>query len=183
MVDGDMEFVSTQGQYGWIAFDNSGNPLSVLYATGGQCTSGVRCLVANGTTNYLGWYMAPKTGNIQVSLKVKPSSGKCADVIVYSLDINNQTAMGDAILPMAAAPDATGWCTFQGTASNLAGKIPALQVTVATPSTPSAILDDAVITPMGTQLRGSSIVQRALSAEEAARLRAFAAYIRSHWIN
>jgi hypothetical protein len=124
LADGDFELSivsSPGGQYGWLGFEENGNPVNIGAETGGLCKSGLRCgrvpgdsiLFARGTA-------APGEVEHRASIWLKPVSEgpdpagnkpcELADVRALACDSFDQLERLDP----APAPTADGWCEISG---------------------------------------------------------------------
>ncbi len=145
--DGDFELTGRSGQMPWVAFGNNGQA-TLNYATGGQCWSGVRCASLAKSGSMVGYIATPPTGSVDVSIKVKGTTGKCTDATIAIFDQSQQGGQS-SLQPAAPTPDATGWCTYRGTMKGFANLQPVLYVS--TKADAGIIVDDAIALPIDGQ--------------------------------
>jgi len=110
LVDGDFEFTSSNGQFGWRAI--AGNAQSGLVReTGGLCRSGVTCGVMTKGTELLALGAAPPGQSMEVSLWVKPPVPDCSTTAVSLISCTGvfPTTLA-SVPPVDFAPDSSGWC-------------------------------------------------------------------------
>ena len=178
MIDGDFELTGRSEQMPWVTFTNSGQS-TLDYATGGKCKSGVRCASIASGTELIGYFASPKTGSMNATLWVRPDSGKCTDVQVVALDLDNQSSQPAAQLSVTNQDPNTGWCNFGGSIPNMAEQQPVLYVSLADNVAGNALIDDGVILPAdGTSSFTRQLVM--LTPQKRARVKFIGDWIRAH---
>jgi hypothetical protein len=145
--DGDFELTGRSGQMPWIAFGNNGQG-TLNYATGGQCYSGIRCASLAKGSAMIGYMASPPTGSVDVTVKVRTQTGKCADVTMAVID-QGENGPQSSLFAGAPTPDGTGWCRYRGTMKGFAKLQPVLYVT--TKADAGILVDDAIAVPLDGQ--------------------------------
>ncbi|MFO0547050.1 MAG: hypothetical protein U0271_01615 [Polyangiaceae bacterium] len=119
LVDGDFELSIVRdfeagGQYGWGAFDASGNVVVLHAETGGLCRTGLHCAVVPAKSVVLGrGASAPNGAANHASIFVKsrdPAKTDCQFGNFYML-FSDSFAVGKK-LKASDAPDAEGYCEY-----------------------------------------------------------------------
>lgn len=127
--DGDFEWTSPfADEYGWWQLPSSATVEEVVI--GPTCKSGVKCarLKKNGSLLGIGVGAAGKPLFASVAVKFEPPEGEasptCDKAELTIMDFGGPGASDpDAdVPPVAAAPDADGWCTLAGTIPGRANK-------------------------------------------------------------
>ena len=119
LVDGDFELTGAEGQYGWRSVSSRGEE-TLARETGGLCRSGVTCGVLTSAADLMAFGAAPRDTEIEVSLWAKPPQADCHRIDVSVIACSAPIILSLAtVLPSADAPDATGWCHYQGRAAKM----------------------------------------------------------------
>jgi hypothetical protein len=160
VLDGDFEFTGRSGQMPWLTFSQRGQQ-SLTFETGGRCISGVRCAkLAPGTVIY-GWLASPASGRFKVSLRAKPTANRCAALSPIVVDFADGVQIA-RIGAAAAAPDASGWCTYAVETDAFTGKQSGIYLEVSDSDANPSLLDDAVAAPVPTPTPGNPIAASGL---------------------
>lgn len=115
LIDGDFELTAGSGQYGWQAISTTA-PASLERETGGLCFSGVTCGVLTGDANLIAFGTAADGVPMEASLRVKHPEGDCGGAGVSVISCTGLSVFpgsGTAVPPVAATPDASGWCEYR----------------------------------------------------------------------
>ncbi|MEB2324033.1 MAG: hypothetical protein OZ921_16090 [Sorangiineae bacterium] len=163
LVDGDFELSSGSGQYGFIAYSAGGQAL-LARETGGLCRSGVTCGVLTSGTSLLGYGAAARGKSLAVTLWAKPPEPDCSLVWVSVTKCNQAFGGSTSVLPVEAAPDATGWCRYEEVLPPM-DEQPCLFVSTAAAAGARTLVDDASL----VAVEGSGAKPRALRAPDPAR--------------
>ena len=188
VLDGDFEFTGRSGQMPWLVFGNSGQG-TLAFATGGACRSGIRCAAVPAGSEMIGWMASPKSGGMNVSLWVKPPSGKCDDLRVSITDMAGSIG-GDIVRSETLRAGTDGWCRFNGDAGNYAGQQPVVYIATANNRVQGPILvDDVVARTLPSTLKKNLAAAPSpgsrpspLDTETLARVRFIGEWLRAHRI-
>jgi hypothetical protein len=144
MVDGDFEWTSASGQYGWRAFDSS-QEVSLARETGGLCRSGVTCGILESGVALLGMAAAPRNKPMLITLYAKPPEPDCGMTRISVLSCTRVSFSSFATVPPTnAAPASNGWCQYRAIAPPL-DEQPCLYVTSYAQDGQRVLIDDASI--------------------------------------
>jgi hypothetical protein len=146
MADGDFELTGRNDQAPWIVFDSSGQT-TLDYDTGGHCRSGIRCASTVAGQFLLGYIASPAQSDFVVRAYAKLDTARCGDALVIVIDLANQSTQ-TIIQPVAPTPDDSGWCSFMGTATNLAYQQPMLYFEIQSSKAKSMIVDQVSALPI-----------------------------------
>jgi len=142
LVDGDFELTGGQGQYGWRSFSPQGEE-TLVRETGGLCRSGVTCGVLTSASDLIAFAAAPRDAQIEVGLWAKPSQPDCDLISVSVISCASLIITSLAtVLPSSAAPDANGWCRYQGVAAKM-DEQPCVYVRANSDPSDRVLLDEA----------------------------------------
>lgn len=168
LVDGDFEWTSGNGQFGWRAVGNAGET-GLGRETGGLCRSGVSCGVLVPGTDLLAMGAAPRDAAVEVALWAKPPSGQCALTSVSLISCTSFTISNlGAVPPVSDTPDAAGWCRHHAIVTKVSYQ-PCLFVSSFADPEARTLVDDASITA-ATGAGSSTIAATAPSADQKARI-------------
>jgi hypothetical protein len=114
LVDGDFEFTSSGGQFGWRAMAG-GAEADLLRETGGLCRSGVTCGVLAPPSTFLAFGAAADGTAMEASFWAKPATPDCGVVSGSVISCSSSFVFNVApIPPVTDTPDASGWCEYRG---------------------------------------------------------------------
>ena len=144
LVDGDFELTGEQGQYGWRSVSPRGEE-TLARETGGLCRSGVTCGVLTSAADLIAFGAAPRDAEIEISLWAKPPQADCHRILVSMISCSSLVIVSLAsVLPSSDAPDATGWCRYEGLATQM-DEQPCLYLRAETASTERVLIDEAFL--------------------------------------
>ena len=150
--DGDFEFSGPRDQMPWIVAAN-GEQQALAFATGGSCSSGVRCARIIRPQILIGVVASPKTEAFRVRLWTRVPGGACDDLSVSLIDLADADILrafdGEAVSDGSDGGAAV--CQFEALVSAAPGR--QLYLTVDTSEarfdrTASVLVDDAVALPV-----------------------------------
>ncbi len=113
LVDGDFEWTSGFGQYGWRA--QSGiSEANLERETGGLCRSGVSCGLLRPGVSFLGYATAAPNKAMEVRVWSKPPIPDCLQTSVTLIQCTTSiVTIVATILQETDAPGADGWCSHK----------------------------------------------------------------------
>lgn len=139
--DGDFEWSSAfADQYGWLY----GPPYSYSFPAatiGAVCRSGVKCVTVPDDKAVIGIGVGAQSSPLSVSVSVRPETGDCTGVDVFLID-SISLAKDVGIPSVSEAPDAAGWCLYQGTVESYPEQVYLL---VDNDTGGPMVVDDAVV--------------------------------------
>ncbi|APR84831.1 Hypothetical protein A7982_10180 [Minicystis rosea] len=143
--DGDFEWYSAfSDQYGWLA---GGSTATLGFGftdvtLGAECRSGIRCAKLAKKRVIAGLAVASEGNKLEVSFWAHVTQGPCSKVGATLIEFSTDLDPNVALHPVAADPDAEGWCRFDSIVDARKGK-PVLMIQNNTAG--DLIIDDAVI--------------------------------------
>ncbi len=147
LMDPDFEWSTGAGQTGWVAMSADGQE-RVDVETGGLCRSGLRCVRIAGSSALYGRATGATSGAAKLLLWAKVPGSACGIVNIYVVRAMTYGVVLDApVSPVTDAPDANGWCRFEGTAPPQPEALGVYVELKPTILNTWAILDDASLQP------------------------------------
>jgi hypothetical protein len=182
LVDGDFEHSIVPegqgGQLGWFAFTTTNLADAYLRGeTGGVCKSGLRCAVLAPGTFLYGRGTSDKDVGLLAGIWAKPPAERpCRVVHPYLVQCNATVITGGDLAPVAAEPDADGWCEYRGAAAPITASMCMVVEAQLLPGE-TALVDAATLLPSDGKAPLPALGP--LGSDRAARLAAVAARIRA----
>ncbi|HEY1959568.1 MAG TPA: hypothetical protein VGH28_28355 [Polyangiaceae bacterium] len=178
MIDGDFELTGRTDQAPWITFDPTQGQVTLDYDTGGHCRSGIRCAVLAAPDVLVGYMGSPMLTNIHVRAYAKVSTGKCSDVDIFAIDLEDNTT-GKSVTAPSKTPGPDGWCVYDGDVDDDPLQQPALYVQPAAKA--SVTLDDVTALPIGeAPVHGITPPPSEMDVATKARMKTTIAWLRAH---
>jgi hypothetical protein len=164
-LDGDFELTGRSEQMPWLAFVGMRGQSTLEYESGGRCVSGVRCGSFAKGQFAIGWVASPKTGKIDLSMKVRPlpgAKGEPADAcsVVKAYYVNIEASQNAAEFKVTGTDDA-GFCNFELRANVIANASSAVYLEFGT----DALVDDARAKPLESGAPKATAVQKPFTLE------------------
>ncbi len=135
MLDGGFE-LSGEMATTWSAYG-----AHLTFGNGAACRTGVRCGVAAQNQPIFGFFVSPKTGSIEISLRTRTNGAPCDAMTVAVFDSYSQS-QGTMVQLSSASLEADGWCSLTGTTGALNLATPLLYLE---PWQGNAHIDDVVV--------------------------------------